>query len=240
MIHVAFVHGLEGHANGSKVVSLREQGFRVSSAEMGMSLWSLRRENSMARHLLRLGEPRWALGLGLAAVAASVARGSALGVGASVSSLAAWANWRRRRWVQQALGRSFDACVEIQAKAVREAAPDVLVGSSWGGAVAAQLLLDGVFAGPTILLAPAIARVRSWTCREASGADERLRELSRQQPLVIFHDPSDETVPHADSVALAAGSQIDLRSVTAGGHRLMDLVEGGELAAAIRELTTAA
>jgi hypothetical protein len=53
---------------------------------------------------------------------------------------------------------------------------------------------------------------------------------------VVFHDPSDETVPFVDSASLARGTQIDLRSVNAGGHRLLPLLESGELSAAIRQV----
>lgn len=233
---ITFIHGLEGHPGGYKVVRLREQGFDVQAADMHMSLWSLRKKNSAIRNALRLAETRAAIALGVGGVAAGAWRGSPARALLSLGVSATWISKRRRALIGQGLARSFERCVEIQARAIEARRPTVLVGSSWGGAVAARLVLDGVWRGPTILLAPAIARVRAWTGIGGPGDDTRLRALAGWNPIVIFHDPSDDTVPFADSEALAAGSAIELRSVSAGGHRLLDLLDRGELAEAIRAL----
>ena len=59
---------------------------------------------------------------------------------------------------------------------------------------------------------------------------------ARTQRIVVFHDPKDETIPYSDSVTLVGDSALELRTVDAGGHRLMALIERGELAGAIRSL----
>lgn len=51
---------------------------------------------------------------------------------------------------------NFEASVAVQAEALRGFEPDVLVGSSFGGAVALALLQRGLWQGPTLLLAPAV------------------------------------------------------------------------------------
>ena len=51
--------------------------------------------------------------------------------------------------------RDFAACVEQQARELERFQPDVLVGSSFGGAVALALLQQQRWSGPTLLLAPA-------------------------------------------------------------------------------------
>ena len=71
---------------------------------------------------------------------------------------------------------------------------------------------------------------------DGSGVAELLRARAADVRIVIFHDPSDDTVPFEDSVLLAQGGAIELRSVSAGGHRLLGLLERGELADAIRAL----
>src|SRR5262245_35479117 len=54
--------------------------------------------------------------------------------------------------------RDFAASVEVQAAALREFEPHVLVGSSYGGAIAVELLQRGLWRGPTLLLAQAALR----------------------------------------------------------------------------------
>jgi len=233
-IRLLFVHGLESHPNGSKTRILREQGFEVVAPDMHMGLFQLRRRNSALRQLPRLKETRLALAgvaLGLA-----VAGASASGLGIAALGVA-WGVSRRKALLARALGRSFDACVTIVRQALTEAQPDIVVGSSWGGAVAADLLVHDLWTGPTVLLAPAIRRV-CVRARRGDGSKEEalLRARSQRAPIVIFHDPSDDTVPHQDSVELARGSAIDLRSVDGGGHRLLALLERGELADELRRL----
>lgn len=237
-IRVLFVHGLEGHPSGSKVLALREQGFEVIAADMFMSLVRLDRRNSVIRQLLRLTELRVAglvtlIGLGVGFVLPSFA----VGLVTPVLALA-WYALRSKSLVARALDRSFAACVAIQTEALRETNPDIVIGSSWGGAVVAELVIRGSWTGPTILLAPAIQAVWQRSGRgDVEAQNQRLRGLAEAVSILVFHDPSDATIPHADSVRLAEGSSIELRTVDAGGHRLMGLLERGELGDAIRALT---
>lgn len=233
---VLFIHGLEGHPEGSKVRMLRSQGFHVRAENMHMSLMQLRKRNSAARNLLRLAEVR-VLVVSVAAsfVAAAVLREPL--IAALALPAFAWLFLRRRTLLGAALAKSFVACVEIQRGAIALSRPDVLIGSSWGGAVAAELIASGAWSGPTILLAPAIERVSDWTRRgDLAQTSAALRHASTRAPILVFHDPADDVVPHADSVRLAEGA-IELRSVDAGGHRLLALLERGELAEAINALT---
>ncbi|MFT5357712.1 MAG: hypothetical protein ACI9KE_004949 [Polyangiales bacterium] len=236
---VLFIHGLEGHPNGSKVRMLRDQGFDVRAENMHMSLMQFRKRNSAVRNVFRLAEVRVCAALFVASfVAAAALHLPMLSVGAV--GIAAWLFLRRRALLGAALNKSFITCVDIQRQALASNPPDILIGSSWGGAVAAELIATGAWKGPTILLAPAIERVDVWARRgDLAQTTAALRAAAEASPVLIFHDPADETVPHADSVRLAEGSAIDLRTVDAGGHRLLLLLERGELAEAVREATRA-
>jgi hypothetical protein len=52
----------------------------------------------------------------------------------------------------------FEACVEVQTDALATFRPDLLVGSSFGAAVAVELLQRGLWRGATLLLAQAALR----------------------------------------------------------------------------------
>ena len=231
---VLFIHGLEGHPEGTKVQLLREQGFEVHAADMHMSVRRLDKHNSILRNLLRARELKVA-GLGMATgLGLSVVGARPWPALAGVAIAGGWLSQRREHMIATATGRSFDRCVEIQAAAVQRVEPDILIGSSWGGAVAAELLISGVWSGPTILLAPALRKVAERAQR--TDPSEALGQLEREQAILVFHDPSDDVVPHADSVELGRGECVELRSVDAGGHRLIALLERGELAEAIHAM----
>src|SRR5205814_184919 len=92
----------------------------------------------------------------------------------------------------RALAARFDTCT------AQMDPPDVVVGSSFGAAVAVALLHDrgrGAWRGPTVLLAQAALRLPEL------GPRARLPE---GVPVWIVHGTRDELVPIDDSRALAA------------------------------------
>lgn len=230
---VLFIHGLEGHPNGSKVQSLREQGFEVTAADMFMSVWSLKKRNSVIRHFLRIKEPWVVLAviigcLTVAAIAGWITLSNSIWfILCVIFSIKLWVDLRGKEVAAQAMGASFDACIAIQTKALADAKPDIVVGSSWGGAITTALLAGGIWHGPAILLAPASELVSKKTRRDDIDTTlEKLKNNCADIPVIIFHDPSDDVVPFADSERLANVAGLELRSVEAGGHRLLGLLAG--------------
>merc|ERR1719265_2974933 len=75
-----------------------------------------------------------------------------------LTSLFSCAPWNLPKYVLQ---HSLASCLGKQAEVLEAAGSDttVLVGSSWGGAVATLALADGLWCGPCVLLAPAYGAV---------------------------------------------------------------------------------
>ncbi len=119
----------------------------------------------------------------------------------------------------------FSGCVELQAKTLREFEPHVLVGSSFGGAVAVTLLRQAVWKGPTLLLAQAALRY-----------DQQAR-LPEGVPVVLVHGTRDDVIDIADSRALArTGTPGLVRLVEVDdAHDLGGLVQSGRLVELVRE-----
>jgi len=123
----------------------------------------------------------------------------------------------------------FEACVALHAETLRRFEPDVLVGSSFGGAVALALLQREQWSGPTLLLAQA-------------GLRQGLRaKIPPGVRVWLVHARGDDVVPIADSQRLA-------RSGTPGFVRLFEIdddhalhafVTSGRLVSMLRELSEA-
>ena len=229
-----FIHGLESGPTGSKVTGMQELGLEVLAMDMHMSQWRLDKKNSFMRSVLRLWQPWVAIVLLLGALPVSLWAnpwsGVAMGVGAIV-----WGRIRWKSWVALAISKSLAACVDIQRGALAEHEIDVVVGSSWGGAVSIELLIAAHWSGPTLLLAPAWQKVQERIDAERVPAVyARLQALSA--PIHVLHAPEDDVVPFEDSQRMAGG-RIGLTSVPGGGHRLLPTLTDGTLLKAVRALT---
>jgi len=115
----------------------------------------------------------------------------------------------------------FAGSVEVQAAALREFAPHVLVGSSYGGAVAVALLQRGDWRGPTLLLAQAALR-RGQPAWLPTGVT-----------VWLVHGTRDEIIDPEDSRVLArSGSAERVRLLEVDDvHALHTTVEDGRLVA---------
>ena len=126
--------------------------------------------------------------------------------------------------------RDFASCVELQAATLASFRPDVLVGSSFGGAVAVALLQRGLWRGPTLLLAQAALRY---------GLPPRLPEGIR---VWLVHGQRDDVIDIEDSRILArSGTPGLVRLIEVDDdHSLHSTVQSGRLVDVVRELAAAA
>ena len=124
----------------------------------------------------------------------------------------------------------FAACVELQAASLAAFRPDVLVGSSFGGAVVVELLRRGAWRGPTLLLAQAAIR------RDASV------RLPQGVRVWLVHGRCDALVDIEDSRTLArTGSPERVQLIEVDDdHALHDSVANGALLGWVRDLHAAA
>jgi len=126
--------------------------------------------------------------------------------------------------------RDFEACVALHAEAVRRSEPDVVVGSSFGGAVAVALLQREQWRGPTLLLAQA-ALSQGLRARLPIGV-----------PVWLVHARGDDLVPIAESRKLArSGTPGMVRLIEVDDdHALHSFTSDGRLVETVRELAVAA
>ena len=120
----------------------------------------------------------------------------------------------------------FQACVDLHREALASFRPDVLVGSSFGGAVVAELLARELWRGPTLLLAQAALR-RSPT--------QRLPQAVR---VWLVHGTRDEVIDPDDSRRLAeTGAPDSVRLIEVNDdHSLHESIRNGKLLDWVRQL----
>ena len=191
-------HGLESGPKGKKVLELQRilGKDRVYCVDMQVSLYDVRRRNSLLRAVLfGLVQP-----------------------------------WRWTKLFSSSAHDVLENCVNIQEQAIEEFKPDVVIGSSWGGAVATLCLSRGIWGGPTILLAPALARVLEkfgdtppHLCYESViDSLKKKRSGGRCGKVLIVHGTEDKTIPIDDSLRMASSGieSMECLEVHAGDHSL--------------------
>ncbi len=124
--------------------------------------------------------------------------------------------------------KDFEACVALQSRVIREFGPDVLVGSSFGGAIAVELLCRGAWNGKTLLLAQAALRYDPAT------------RLPDDVTIWLVHGTRDTLIDVADSRRLAeSGSPDRVRLIEVeDDHALHASVASGALVDWVRELAS--
>lgn len=115
--------------------------------------------------------------------------------------------------------RDLEQCVQVHARALETFQPNLLVGSSFGGAVVVALLMRGLYRGPTLLLAQAALRYFPDA------------QLPPDVPVTLVHARQDEVIALADSERLARTGTPGLVRLIArdDDHALGGLCSSGEL-----------
>jgi hypothetical protein len=185
---VLFLHGLESGPNGHKAQALKRAGFNVVAGKMPCS----RREALLLDWPVLTGIASAAL----AVVAATVAAGP-MGFLASGAAAGVLFPVARAALVRRIVRRS----VAVQLELLRTHRVDVVVGSSFGGAVGVHLLHSGAWRGPTVLLCPAHRGVMSYARLPTPSLPTDVAHL-----VTVVHGRSDTTVPIEHSRELVAGT----------------------------------
>ena len=136
-----------------------------------------------------------------------------------LSDVAVFLNLASEEYLHDALAHERDA--------VRRFRPDVLVGSSFGAAVAVELLQTGLWRGATLLLAQAALR---------RGARA---ELPPGVPVWLVHGLRDELIDIEDSrrLALAGSPEWVVLHEVDDDHPLHETVASGRLVELVRALS---
>jgi len=195
---VPFIPGLESGPQGQKSRALSEAGFKVAAVQMPSSQRAILRDPLVV-----------AVGVALVASLAMAAMAGLLPFVAT-ALVSALAMTTARPLITR---RMWHRSLAVQRHALAENAIDVVVGSSFGGAIALELVSREEWKGPTVLLCPA----QRLLANRARLTPTTLPP-TRAQVLVV-HGRQDEVVPIEHSRQLTTGTLARLLEVD-DDHRL--------------------
>eukprot|EP01062_Namystynia_karyoxenos_P061637 TRINITY_DN53_c1_g1_i1.p2 TRINITY_DN53_c1_g1~~TRINITY_DN53_c1_g1_i1.p2 ORF type:complete len:272 (+),score=103.42 TRINITY_DN53_c1_g1_i1:113-817(+) len=222
-LKVLYLHGFEEHDQSPKPLCIGRH-FDMHMPQLKIH-WG-KRHNVVRYALLSLRS----LGSACLAAAAAVGLHQFLGLGGALSAAAGLLSYLlcmylfRRGVVEEGLRGSFDASLRIAHQALQRERPDLIVGFSWGAALAVELLRDRRWRGPVLLLAPAHAKLAGMMGRPTPALPAGIRS-------VVVHSSDDPIVPAAHGEALAASAPGDCTFVRieGEGHKMWGTCEDGRL-----------
>ena len=138
---------------------------------------------------------------------------------------------RKATWLKERFGavvprlptEYLNASLELARAVVSQERPEVVVGSSFGGAVLAALVQEGHWRGPCVFLAQAGVKLGVMTA------------FPDDVPAVFVHGLRDDVVDPADSRSLATASRSLLVEID-DDHRLGTVLTDGHLEQALARL----
>ena len=234
---ILYIHGLESGPVGAKTIALSER-FDCHAEDMYMSRFNIFKKNSVIRNAVRQQTAPFLVFSAPLIVAAARGFYPRL-VLPSIACYFVGMYYLRDVMLRPALRASLEQCVEIQQRAIAEYRPDVVVGSSWGGAVATELLKRGVWRGPTVLLAPAWYDVQKLL--HADTASKSLDTFHKKhlwlalgaqdKKYLIVHGDDDQviSVKHSRLFHEFNRYAFDLKVIPNAEHRLRDITASGQL-----------
>ena len=108
----------------------------------------------------------------------------------------------------------FPRCYEIACSHLQKFQPDIVIGSSFGGAILLKLITEGRWRGPSLLLA------------QAGYMYGVAKTLPHEVPALLVHGSNDRVVPLKGSQILASSSPNAHLIQNAENHGLPTLCDG--------------
>lgn len=238
MLKVVYAHAMESGARGPTVRYLESlPGVHVIAPDQEMSLFNVRRRNCSLRCLpLGFLTSPTALGLCLLGLVL-VAKGThALLKLSGVLCLLGCLLRTLKCAVMVSMGR----CTAVLMEAIQDVEPDVIVGSSWGGAVAVQCAARGATKhAALVLLGPALAAAGWKSLLFPDTSSTVLPTSLLSAGILVLHSKKDQLVPVAASRRFCTRNDVPLTEIPGGDHRLYGLIRTGRLEQLIRSMAAA-
>ena len=140
--------------------------------------------------------------------------------------------------LSRSIETSLEQCLSCQVEEMNSVGnrDGVVIGSSWGGAVATLAIARGLWKGPAVLIAPAYsaAMARFGAYSPENGLvtvhaliSERLKSSDYSGQVIIVHGTADETIPIEHSREMAVTTGIRLVEVEGADHSMRCLFQDG-------------
>jgi hypothetical protein len=233
---ILFLHGLEAGISGRKTKHLKKHFENCICPDLEVSIYKLNRKNSFLR--IMLFNPFMIALLSLTIIFTILLLeyfNIILSIILPLSLLIISFKLAKNYFVSNAVSIALENNISLAEKELKKHNPKVLIGSSWGGAVAVNLIQRGVWKGHTILLAPAYQKVKETIMKIQEEQSFQFKNLVHYEgKIIVYHSHLDEIIPIENSHLLCESSEnknsefYELKLISSDNHKLESLIEAPE------------
>jgi|EP01043_Picozoa_sp_COSAG02_P041798 hypothetical protein len=134
----------------------------------------------------------------------------------------------RTEIMTMAVDRSVNTTYGIAKNAVARHKPDVVVGFDWGAGLVFNLLREGVWDGPTIMVSP--TQDVMWYKQTKAKPTMWHLELKRPKQVLVVHATDDPISDFKEAKATYEANNFTLEAITSRRHDMQILAKDGRLA----------
>ncbi|KAL4441736.1 hypothetical protein ABPG74_008733 [Tetrahymena malaccensis] len=129
----------------------------------------------------------------------------------------------------RAVEDSLKGCLAIQEAELKINKPDIILGSSWGGAIGLLLVSEGIWDGPIVLCCPALKHLLDTVGQTPNfkwnEIVEKINKRNMGKNILIIHGTSDKIVPYENSVdCVKQIKDCQLITIENGNHGLTKFI----------------
>ena len=230
---ILFLHGLEAGINGEKGLFLRKNFKNCIYPDLEVSIYKIHKANSILR-LILLNPIFICLISALTIFCYYICTKIGLIVGIPINVLLFVISLllTKKFFIRKAVDIAMDNNIYVAYREIIKYNPKVLIGSSWGGAVALTLIKRGLWTGHTIVLAPAFYAVNKIIYNNMTDKimEFQLKNLKGYGgKIIVYHSLLDNVIPFRDSEFLCENKQntcqhFELRIIKDDNHSLKSLI----------------
>lgn len=120
----------------------------------------------------------------------------------------------RKDLIREAVSKSFENNIKTAENEIKKHNPEIIISSSWGGAVLIALIERGIWKGNSLLIAPAFYSVNKVILKDKEKAYDfkfnKIKEFNGK--IIVYHSKKDEIIPYKDSLFLCEKHENDENS----------------------------
>jgi predicted alpha/beta hydrolase family esterase len=220
---ILFLHGLEAGLHGTKSRYLKKI-FKNDciTPDLQISKFKIWLKNSFIRNILKNKRFLFIL-ISIILTCLTIANLTklySLGLFIGIISFIILIIFNKKYLISEAVKLSMDNNIKIAEDEIKKHNPEIIIGSSWGGALLVNLIKRGIWKGNSLIIAPAFYTINKVIYGNNSEnnifdfnfSKIKINDFDTNAKIIVYHSKEDEVISYKESLKLCEKINPNLNS----------------------------